>query len=98
MVIGNWQLVSIMQEISVVTSPGARASAWAAKIKSHYTYNVYNVCIVEIGAPGSVPVEIGKQLQAVNLAESPTQQGSLPEDTYILLCKVGDKNIFYATP
>lgn len=87
-----------MQEISVVTSPGARATAWAVKIKSLSSYNVYNVCAVEIGEPGSLPVEIGQQSRAVNLAESPLQQGTLPEGTYVLMCRVGDKNVFYAKP
>ena len=57
-------------ETYVVTSPGARTTAWAAKVKSLSSYNVYNVCAVEIGAAGSLPVEIGGQVQAVNLAES----------------------------
>lgn len=87
-----------MQEISVVTSPGARVTAWAVKVKSHSSYNVYNVYAVEIGEPGSLPVEIGQQMQAVNLAESFLQQGTLPVGTYVLMCRVGDKNVFYAKP
>jgi len=39
-----------MQEISVVTSPGARQSAWAIKVKSNSSYNVYNVVVIEIAA------------------------------------------------
>jgi len=87
-----------MQEISVVTSPGARAAAWAIKVKSHSSYNVYNVVVVEIGDAGSIPVEIGQQMQAVNLAESFMQQGTLPEGTYAVMSRVGDKNVFYAKP
>ena len=87
-----------MQEISVVTSPGARAAAWAIKVKSHSSYNVYNVIVVVIGSPGSLPVEIGKQTQAVNLAESFMQQGTLPEGTYAVMSRVGDRNVFYAVP
>jgi len=87
-----------MQEISVVTSPGARASAWAIKVKSHSSYNVYNVVVVEIGDAGSIPVEIGQQTQAVNLAESFMQQGTLPEGTYAVMSRVGDKNVFYVKP
>ena len=87
-----------MQEISVVTSPGARAAAWAIKVKSHSSYNVYNVIVVVIGSPGSLPVEIGKQTQAVNLAESFMQQGALPEGTYAVMARVGDRNVFYAVP
>ncbi len=87
-----------MREISVVTSPGARAAAWAIKIKSHSSYNVYNVVVIVIGDPGSVPVEIGQQMQAVNLAESFLQQGTLQEGTYAVMSRVGDKNVFYAKP
>jgi hypothetical protein len=87
-----------LQEVSVVTSPGARAAAWSIKVKSLVSYNVYNVCAVQIGQPSSLPVEIGQQMQAVNLAESFSQQGTLPADTYAVMSRVGDKNVFYAKP
>lgn len=83
-------------EISVVASPGARVAAWAVKIKSLSSYNVYNVRAVEIGDPGSLPVEIGEQMQAVNLAESFLEDGQLSAGTYAVMSRVGDKNIFYA--
>jgi len=83
------------QEISVVTSPGARAAAWAVKVKSLSSYNVYNVRAVEIGEAGSLPVEIGGQMQAVNLAESFLQQGTLSAGTYAVMSRVGGKNVFY---
>lgn len=84
------------QEVAVVTSPGARSSAWAVKVKSLSSYNVYNVRAVEIGDAGSLPVEIGDTMQAVNLAESFLQQGQLSAGTYVAMSKVGEKNIFYA--
>ena len=83
-------------EISVVASPGARVAAWAVKIKSLSSYNVYNVRAVEIGEAGSLPVEIGGQMQAVNLAESFLEDGQLSAGTYAVMSRVGDKNIFYA--
>lgn len=83
-------------ETSVVTSPGARAVAWAVKIKSNSSYNVYNVRAVEIGEAGSLPVEIGQEMQAVNLAESFLQQGTLPAGTYVVMSSIGEKNVFYA--
>jgi hypothetical protein len=86
------------QEVSVVTSPGARASAWAVKVKSHYSYNAYNVIAVVIGAAGSAPVEIGAQMQATNLAESYLQQGTLPAGTLAIMFRVGETNVFYAQP
>lgn len=85
-------------EIAVVTSPGARTAAWTVKVKSHSSYNIYNVIAVVIGNPGSEPSEIGQQMLAVNLAESFTEQGTLPADTYAIMVRVGDKNVFYAEP
>jgi hypothetical protein len=86
------------REVSVVVSPGARAAGWAVKIKSHVSYNVYNVTAVTIGSAGMTPVEIGGQMQAVNLAEPFAQQGTLPAGTYAVMCRAGDKNVFYAKP
>lgn len=83
-------------ETSVVASPGARATAWAVKVKSNSSYNVYNVQAVEIGQPGSLPTEIGSEMQAVNLAESFLQAGQLPAGTYVVMSRVGKKNVFYA--
>lgn len=85
-------------EIAVVTSPGARTAAWAVKVKGHSSYNVYNVIALVIGNAGFEPTEIGQQMQAVNLAESFTQQGTLPADTYAIMVRVGGKNVFYAEP
>ncbi len=87
-----------LKETSVVTSPGARTAAWSVKVKSHFSYNVYNVSAVEIGDPGSLPVEIGQETQAVNLAESFLDPGTLPSGTYVVMCRVGNKNVFYAEP
>jgi hypothetical protein len=86
------------REVSIVTSPGARESGWAIKIKSHSSYNVYNVVAVEIGDPGSLPIEIGQQMQAVNLAESFLQEGTLAAGTYAAMLMVGDRNVFYVEP
>ena len=86
------------KEVSVVTSPGARTAAWAVKVKSNSSYNVYNVVTVVIGDVGSLPVEIGGQTQAVNLAESFQQQGTLSAGTYAVMSRVGDKNVFHVKP
>lgn len=82
-------------DLSVVESPGAKATAWAIKVKSLSSYNVYNVRRVEIGDAGSIPVEIGDQTQAFNVAESFTQTGSLSAGTYAIMFRVGDKYVFY---
>ena len=85
-------------EVAVVISPGTRTAAWAIKVKSISSYNVYNVVTVMINVPGLAPSEIGQQIEAVNLAESFTQQGTLQEGTYAVMSRVGDKNAFYAEP
>lgn len=85
-------------ETTIVTSPGARTAAWAVRVESNSSYNVYNVIAVVIGNAGSTPAEIGQQTQAVNLAESFTQQGTLPVGTYAVMFRVADKNVFYAKP
>jgi hypothetical protein len=87
-----------IQEVSVVTSPGARTTAWVVKVKSNSSYNVYDVVAVVIGDAGSIPVEIGGQTQAVNLAESFQQQGTLSAGTYAVMFRVGDKNVFHVKP
>ena len=83
------------REISVVTSPGARAAAWAVKVKGLSSYNVYNVRVVVIGDAGSVPVEIGGQMQAVNMAESFLEDGQLLAGVYAIMFRMGEKNVFY---
>jgi hypothetical protein len=85
-----------LSEVSMVVSPGDRAGAWAAKVKSCASYNVYNVVGVEIGTAGTVPVEVGGEMQAVNLSEDFLQQGELAEGTYVVIHRTGDKNVFCA--
>jgi hypothetical protein len=85
-------------EVSVVASPGSRAAAWAIKVKGNLSYNVYNVVAVVTGDAGTVPSEIGQQMQAVNLAESFGEQGTLPAGTYAVMFRVGDKNVFHVKP
>ena len=86
------------QEVSVVTSPGDRVTAWAIMVKSNFSYNAYNVIAVVIGAAGSAPVEIGAQMQATNLAESYLQQGTLPAGTLAIMFRVGETNVFHVKP
>jgi hypothetical protein len=85
-------------EIAIVTSPGDRAAAWAVKVKSNSSHNIYNVVAVVINAPGALPSEIGQEVQAVNLAEPFTQVGTLSAGTYAVISRVGDKNVFCVEP
>lgn len=87
-----------VQEVSAVTSPGARAAAWAIKVKSLSSYNVYNVVAVTIGAAGSIPMEIGQETEAVNLAEPYDSAGTLSAGAFAVMSRVGDKYVFYAVP
>ena len=83
-------------EKSVLVSAGTGAGSWAGKVESLSSYNVYNVCLVEINEAGFVPSEIGQNMQAYNLAESFIATGTLAVGTYVVVAKVGEKNIFYA--
>ena len=83
-------------DTTMVTSPCAGTIARAVKIKSNSSYTVYNVITIVVGDAGTEPIEIGQQIQAVNLAESFDQQGTLAVGIYVVMFRVGVKNAFYA--
>jgi hypothetical protein len=83
---------------SVVVSPGAKVTGWAIKIKSHVAYNVYSVRVIVMSVPGSMPFELGEQMEAVNLAESFLSQGTVSAGKCAIMCRVGETNVFYAVP
>jgi hypothetical protein len=82
-------------ETLFVTSPGARVAAWAIKVISHYSYNIYNVRAVQIGGPGTSPVALGENVQAINIGEPFLEEGQLAAGSYAVMFRVGDKNVFY---
>ena len=86
------------REISAVVSPGGRVTAWAVKVMSRVAYNVYMVRAVVIEDPGVPPSGIGEQMEATNLAESFLGEGTVSPGTYAIMCRVGEKNVFYAVP
>jgi hypothetical protein len=86
------------RETSTVVSPGARIPARAVTVKSRIAYNVYRVRAVVIGNPGAAPIEIGEQMEAINLAESFLTEGSLAPGVYAVMSRVGEKNVFHAVP
>ena len=92
------QTIGGLGEVARVTSIGGGTSAFAAKVKGNYSYNIYTVRVVEILSEGQTPVEIGGEMKATNLAENFTQAGQLPAGRYVLVCATGDKNVFYAEP
>jgi hypothetical protein len=53
---------------------------------------------VVVGGTGVVPDEIGGQMEATNLAESFLTEGILAPGAYALMCRMGEKNVFYAVP
>jgi hypothetical protein len=83
-------------EAAVVTSSGARVAAWAIKVISHDSYNVYNVRTVQVGPAGTLPMAMGASTQATNMAEPFLQEGQLPAGSYAIMFRVGDRNVFYA--
>lgn len=85
-------------ETSLLVSPGSTAGPWTVKIESHVACNVYRVKAVVIGSAGLIPVEVGQEVEAVNMAESFTSDGVLAAGTYVVIFRVGDKNVFFAQP
>jgi hypothetical protein len=89
----------LKDEQAMVRAPGAMPPAWAIKVVSNAEYNVYNVRQVSIADAGVPPITIGgSDAQAVNLAESFLSTGSVPADTYAIMWRAGDKNVFYVKP
>lgn len=86
------------KETSVVVSGSAGSAVWPVKVKSHVAWNLYRVRAVVLGEAGSIPVEIGQELEATNLAESFTGQGTLPAGAFAILFRAGQQYIFYAKP
>jgi len=87
-----------LAEISLLVSPGSTAGPWTVKIESHIAYNVYSVKAVVIGSTGLTPVEVGQEVEAVNMAEPFTSDGVLTAGTYVVMFHVGDKNVFFVQP
>jgi hypothetical protein len=92
------QAMAGVSEVTRLTGAGGGTNAFAAKIESNFAYNVYMVRLVEILGVGITPAELGDEMTAVNLSEPFNQQGQLQEGKYVLVCSVGDKNVFYAEP
>jgi len=86
------------RETSVLVSPGGGAAVWVVKVKSHVQDNVYMVCAVVIEEPGVPPTEFGEPMEAVNLAEPFQGPGALSPGACAILCRLGDRNVFYAVP
>ncbi len=87
-----------LTERAVAASPGSAAQVLAGKIINLLLYNAYNVRAIVILEEGLTPTLIGGQFKAFNLAESFTQQGQLQAGSYVVISKIGDKNVFYAKP
>jgi len=83
---------------ALLASPGVAAPLWPVKVKSHVDYNVYSVRRVIIEDAGVSPTEFDQELEATNLAESFTSQGTLSAGTHAIMFRTGEKNVFYAVP
>ena len=85
-------------ERAVVTATGTVPPAWAIKVLSLNSYNVYNVQLVDISSPGVPPSPVAGSLKAYNLAESFTSNGSLSAGTYAVMWRVGKNYVFNVGP
>jgi hypothetical protein len=85
-----------LDESAFVSSAGGRAIGFVAKVISRYNYNHYNAVAVQVGLAGSMPVVVGSQVRAVNVAESFISQGNLPAGKYVIMFKIGEYYVFYA--
>jgi hypothetical protein len=84
-----------MQEVQGVVSPGARAESFSCKVKSLVSHNVYKVRMVEIGEPGTLPVELGSEMQAVDLSDDfSNPAGNVPIGSIVVVSRIGDKYVF----
>jgi hypothetical protein len=84
-----------MEEVQGVVSPGARTEVFNCKVKSLVSHNVYKVRMVEIPAPGSLPIELGSEMEAVDLSDdflSPA--GDVPIGSIVVVSRVGGKYVF----
>ena len=87
------------QESAVVISPGARVDGLGGQGKEPRGIQQTTMCCaVVITVPGSTPIEIGEQMEAVNLAEPFLSQGTVAAGKYGIMCRVGEVNVFYAVP
>lgn len=84
-----------LPQSQVVISPGASQQVFTCKVKSLVSHNFYNVVMVEIGDPGSVPTEIGTQFQAVDLTDDFLNPASdVPLGSIVAVSRVGAKYVF----
>ncbi len=86
------------KETSLVVGSGAASNAWPVQVKSRVAWNVYRVRAVVVGEAGTPPVEIGREIEATNLAEPFLSQGTLEAGTFAVLFRAGERNVFYAKP
>jgi hypothetical protein len=82
------------RETSVVAGAGTSADVWAVKVKSLVACNIYRVRPIILGDVGTIPVELGQEVEAVNLAESFLAPGTVAAGTYALLFRIGEHNAF----
>jgi len=85
-----------MQEVQGVVSPGARAQTFSCKVKSLVSHNVYKVRMVEIGDPGSLPVEIGSEMEAVDLSDDFSDPaGDVPIGSIVVVSRAASRYVFH---
>jgi len=85
-----------MRETQLLVTPGAGLQTFNCKVKSLVSDNVYKVRMVEIGDPGSLPVEYGSEFEAVDLSDDfADPAGDVPIGSIVVVSKVGNKYVFH---
>jgi hypothetical protein len=85
-----------LNESAFVTSAGGKTTGFVAKVISKYDYNHYNVKAVEVGIAGTIPMVVGNEVRAVNVAEPFLAQGNLPAGSFVIIIRIADLYVFYA--
>ncbi|HUW19453.1 MAG TPA: hypothetical protein VMW16_09135 [Sedimentisphaerales bacterium] len=84
-----------MQEVQGVVSPGARVQTFSCKVKSLVSYNVYKVRMVTVGPAGTVPVEIGAEMEAVDVTDDfVNPAGDVPIGSIVIVSRAGSTYVF----
>ena len=84
-----------IHEIHGVVSPGATVQVFACKVKSSVSHNLYKVRMVEIGPPGTLPVEIGDEMEAIDLSDDFSNPASdVSIGSIVVVSRVAGKYVF----
>jgi len=85
-----------IREIQGVVAPGTAIQTLNCKVKSLVSHNLYKVRMVEIGPPGTVPVEFGAEFEAIDLSDDfSNPAGDVPIGSIVVVSRVADTYVFH---